>query len=203
MVEIEASANAIEGQQALQRLAPCQFKATFYGSNYARGYFMRKADFKQRSGWGDSVVNDEWELQGAIVLDPEERNSIGLHKNVVMLDFSGLYPSMMVSYNTSWESKVKRGEERDDDIIGDRCRFRRNPEGVLPRCVKELDVLRDKYKALRSECPKESKEYKKWDAAQKTVKRLQLLSMDLWRSRALHGRILTYLELSPMAVVML
>ena len=38
-----------------------------------------------------------------------------------MLDFSGLYPSMMISYNTSWESKVKRGEESDDDIIGDRC----------------------------------------------------------------------------------
>lgn len=177
MVEIETSANAIEGQQALQRLAPCQFKSTFYGSNYARGYFMRKADFKQRSGWGDSVVNDEWELQGAIVLDPEELNSVGLHKNVVMLDFSGLYPSMMISYNTSWESKVKRGEERDDDIIGDRCRFRREPEGVLPKCVKELDVLRDDYKAKRGnagqEHGKDSKEYKKWDAAQKTVKRLR------------------------------
>jgi len=173
MVEIESSANAIEGQQALQRLAPCQFKSTFYGSNYARGYFMRKADFKQRSGWGDSYVDDEWELQGAIVLDPEELNSVGLHKNVVMLDFSGLYPSMMISYNTSWETKVKRGEESDDDIIGDRCRFRREPEGVLPRCVKELDVLRDEYKAKRSQSPKDSKEYKKWDAAQKTVKRLR------------------------------
>ena len=173
MVEIEASANAIEGQQALQRLAPCQFKSTFYGSNYARGYFMRKADFKQRSGWGDAVSNDDWELQGAIVLDPEELNSVGLHKNVVMLDFSGLYPSMMISYNTSWESKVKRGEESDDDIIGDRCRFRREPEGVLPRCVKELDVLRDEYKELRSRYSKDTKEYKKWDAAQKTVKRLR------------------------------
>ena len=46
-------------------------------------------------------------IQGAIVLDPEELDQVGLHKNVVMLDFSGLYPSMMISYNTSWESKVK------------------------------------------------------------------------------------------------
>ena len=48
---------------------------------------MRKANFKQRSGWGDAVSNDEWEPQGAIVLDPEELDS-WLHKNVVMLDFS-------------------------------------------------------------------------------------------------------------------
>ena len=47
----------------------------------------------------------------------------------------------------------------------------------LPRCVKELDVLRDEYKELRSQYSKETKEYKKWDAAQKTVKRLRLLSM--------------------------
>ena len=87
MVEIEASANAIEGQQALQRLAPRQFKATFYGSNYARGYFMRKANFKQRSGWGDAISNDEWELQGAIVLDPEELDSVGLHKKCSYVGF--------------------------------------------------------------------------------------------------------------------
>ena len=68
-----------------------------------------------------------------------------------ILDFAGLYPSMMVAYNTSWETKVKPGEERDDDIIGDGCRFCREPEGILPTCVKELDVLRDEYKAKRAD----------------------------------------------------
>lgn len=177
MVEIEGGYNAIEGQQALQQLSPCQFKSTFYGSYYGRVYFMRKADFKQKSGWSDSINEDDWELTGAIVLDPEELNSVGLHKNVVMLDFAGLYPSMMVAYNTSFETKVKPGFESDDDIIGDGCRFKREPIGLLPSCVKELDGLRDEYKNRRKVAGethgKGSEEYRKWDDAQKTVKRLR------------------------------
>jgi len=94
-----------------------------------------------------------------------------------MLDFSGLYPSMMIAYNTSFETKVKRGEERDDDIIGDGCRFRKEPIGLLPSCVKELDGLRDEYKNKRAVAGethgKDSESYRKWDDAQKTVKRLR------------------------------
>ena len=42
MVDIETKYNLVEGQQALQQLAKCQFNSTFYGSSYARVYFMRK-----------------------------------------------------------------------------------------------------------------------------------------------------------------
>ena len=187
MVEIDSEWNLIEGQQNLQELAMCQYNSTFSGSSYARVYFMRKANFIQKTGWQQTF--DE-ELQGAIIMNPAPRpavvaegddtiytDSIGLHKNVCILDFAGLYPSIMVAYNTSWETKVKAGQERDDDIIGDGCRFRRSPEGVLPKCVKELDGLRDRYKALRQEAANEhgkgSDAYRKWDGAQMTVKRLR------------------------------
>ena len=167
---------------------------------------MRKADFKQVSGWSDAGQIDDWELQGAIVLDPEELGTVGLHKNVTMLDFSGLYPSMMVAFNTSHETLVPKGQERDDDIIGDRCRFRKNPVGLLPKCVMELDVLRDEYKRLRGEAGethgKDSKEYKKWDdALRRLLKGYARPSMDLWLSMASHGLTLISLELSLMVVV--
>jgi DNA polymerase elongation subunit (family B) len=75
------------------------------------------------------------------------------------------------------EGAHRDGEESDDDIIGDGCRFRRSPQGILPTCVKELDGLRDHYKALMREAAskhgKTSSEYKKWDTAQKSVKRLR------------------------------
>ena len=51
MVDIEEKYNLINGQMALQSLAKCKLDSTFYGSNYARVYFMRKAAFKQRTGW--------------------------------------------------------------------------------------------------------------------------------------------------------
>ncbi len=177
MVIIERDYNLIEGQQNLQQLAKCCFKSTFYGSSYARVYFMRKAGFKQKTGWESAGAQDDWDLTGAIVLDPEEIGTVGLHKNTVILDFAGLYPSMMVAYNASWETKVKPGEESETDIIGDGCRFKREPMGILPSCVKELDSLRDHYKDLRKKASEEhgkaSNEYRKWDDAQKTVKRLR------------------------------
>jgi len=175
MVQIEEDYNLINGQQKFQELAMCEFSATLTGSAMARVFFMREADFIQKTGWQD--YDEDEELQGAIIMDPEEMNTIGLHKNVVILDFAGLYPSMMVAYNTSFETKVKPGEERDDDIIGDGCRFRRSPMGLLPKCVIKLDKLRDEYKALRQaaaeEHGKSSLEYRKWDDAQKSVKRLR------------------------------
>ena len=122
-----------------------------------------------------------------------------------MLDFSGLYPSMMVAFNTSHETLVPKGQEQDDDIIGDRCRFRKNPVGLLPKCVMELDVLRDEYKRLRGEAGethgKDSKEYKKWDDAQRLSKGFERHSMDLWLSMASHGLTSTSLEPLLMVVV--
>lgn len=179
MVDIEEKFNLTNGQLSLQQLAKCQFSSTFYGSSYARVYFMRKAPFKQKSGWynASSEVDEDDKLQGAIVVDPEELGTVGLHKNVVILDYAGLYPSMMIAYNTSWETKVTKGNESDDDIIGDGCRFKREPMGILPTSVKELDGLRDYYKNLRDKVAategKKSEDYRKWDDAQKTVKRLR------------------------------
>ena len=180
MVDIEDKYNLVNGQMALQQLAKCQISSTFYGSSYARVYFMRKANFKQRSGYYASKTDkgtDDMALQGAIVLDPEDLDSVGLHKNVAILDFAGLYPSCMVAANCSFETKVAKGDEQDDDIIGDGCRFRRSPIGILPASVLELDELRDEYKAKRDVAAltdgKTSNEFRKWDDAQKTVKRLR------------------------------
>ena len=75
MVDIDEKYNLVRGQQNLQELAKCQYNSTFSGSSYARVYFMRNADFIQKTGWQETF--DE-ELKGAIIMDPEEMGTIGL-----------------------------------------------------------------------------------------------------------------------------
>jgi DNA polymerase elongation subunit (family B) len=65
----------------------------------------------------------------------------------------------------------------DDYVPGIGCKFKRDPIGILPTVVLELDELRNDYKAKRKEAldkhGKESTEYRKWNTAQLTVKRMR------------------------------
>ena len=106
MKMIDDKYNVVDGQLALQELCGCSYVSTFYGSNFARVYFMRKADFKQRTGKRRRGEKSKDKAKGALVLDPEELKTYGINNNVAILDYSGLYPAMMVAYNTSWETRV-------------------------------------------------------------------------------------------------
>src|SRR5437867_6414082 len=63
--------------------------------------------------------------KGAIVLEPK----IGLHDNVASLDFSSMYPSLMIKYNISPDTLIT-GRETDDifEVPEVRHRFRRSEE---------------------------------------------------------------------------
>ena len=65
----------------------------------------------------------------------------------------------------------------DEYVPGIGCKFKREPMGILPTVVLELDELRNDYKAKRKEAlekhGKESAEYRKWNTAQLTVKRMR------------------------------
>ncbi len=64
-----------------------------------------------------------------------------------------------------------------DTIQGKGCRFKREPMGILPSIVLELDELRSEYKARRKAALAshglKSTEYRKWDTAQLGVKRMR------------------------------
>ena len=76
----------------------------------------------------------------AIVMDPEDLDSVGVHKNVCILDFAGLYPSMMVAYNTSWETKVK--PVRKEMTISSVMVTNSAKSQEVSSCRYELDVWR-------------------------------------------------------------
>ena len=193
LVEIDEAYNVVNSYKVIQNLVGCQFKSTFYATYLARVMFTKEADWQQvtpRYQEDEADKDEDDDLQGAIVMnpkpEPEERepddydvycDSVGLHDWTVILDFAGLYPSIMCAYNTCHSTKVLPGMPHlEDDMIGHKgVRFRKNPIGVLPRMVLQLDEQRDEYKARlkEAEAAGDKKAAMKWNTMQLGVKRLR------------------------------
>lgn len=86
------------------------------------------------------VVETDKKVGGGMVYDA----IIGLHKNVIVLDYKGLYPSIMRSLNMSIETKSEDG----DIVAANGVRFRSDIKGKTPEILEILTDLRNKYKAL-------------------------------------------------------
>ena len=177
-------------------------KSTFYATYLARTMFERRAWWKSRTPRyveEEDEDDEDDDLKGAIVLNPAKEpelredgdddvytDSVGVHDWTVILDFAGLYPSMMISQNTCPSTKVRPGMKHlDDDIIGyNNVRFRRQPMGVLPSIVADLDKKRDEYKALlkEAEAANDKKAALKWNTMQLNVKRLRASFTESWLS---------------------
>jgi DNA polymerase I len=90
--------------------------------------------------------------RGATVLEPET----GLHDNVVVLDFTSMYPNLMVNYNLSPDTLVKAGEKLSEESVyvipevGHR--FRKTPDGfyrvVLRNLIKQRSKIRKELEGL-------------------------------------------------------
>ena len=163
---------------SLQRLLVAPFDACFYASNMGGIYFMRKATWKAPTGNKDK---EKVEYEGAMIYDPTTEGTNGLHLGVAAFDFAGLYPSMMIARNISWETKsseetgfgVKILTPRDfsEEDDSDMRYFKTDKLGLLPSAVLELKELRNEYKRKMKES-NSKEEYAKWNNNQLAVKRL-------------------------------
>jgi DNA polymerase I len=105
--------------------------------------------------------------RGAIVLEPK----VGLHENVASLDFSSMYPSLMIKYNISPDTLV-RGTEKDDtfEVPEVKHRFRKHPSGFYRIVLTKLIDARKATKAeLKRLAPKDPR-YPLLKAREKAVK---------------------------------
>jgi len=165
---------------ALQRLLIAPFDACFYASNMASIYFMRNASWKAPTGKRE----EKQHYKGAMIYEPSKEGTNGLHMGVAAFDFAGLYPSMMIARNISWETKSLHPTEfavnlltpRDfSDREGwgeiDMRYYKTNELGLLPKAVLELKDLRDIYKKHMRDATSDA-EYVKWNNNQMAVKRL-------------------------------
>jgi len=181
LVRIDETNFCSEAIIALQRLLKAPFEACFYASHMGSIYFMRNADWICKTG---SKVDKREEYEGAMIYDPLSENTNGLHLKVAAFDFAGLYPSMMIARNISWETKSEEPTEFGCDIATPRdfseakrthmLYYKTDKLGLLPRAVLELKELRNEYKRLMRDAREagDDLEAVKWHNNQMAVKRL-------------------------------
>ena len=177
LVRIDEKNHTVDAIVALQRLLRAPFDACFHASKMGNIYFMRNADWKPATGKSEDRVS----YDGAMVYDPLSEDTNGLHLGVAAFDFAGLYPSMIIARNISWETRSEEptklvanlktpkdfSQLKDEDLRY----FRTDVLGVLPKALINLKGLRNEYKKKMKDSNDKS-EYSKWNNNQLAVKRL-------------------------------
>ena len=194
---------------ALQRLLKAPFESCFFASHMGSIYFMRNASWKCKTGkklktkkceaCGFENPKDKQlktckkcgeslSYSGAMIYHPvKEGGTNGLHLNVAAFDFAGLYPSMIVARNISFETVSETPtlfgadlntpqnlQPLPEDYSEDMVYFKTDELGLLPRSILELKALRNAYKKEMKEARENGlKEgVVKWNNNQMAVKRL-------------------------------
>lgn len=109
-------------------------------------------------------------FEGGFVLPPEK----GVHEDVIALDFSSMYPTIMISFNISPDTFVEpnEAEEESDLYVAPEVghAFKKAPDGFFKRIMSDLITRRKAIKAEMKKYDKTSDEYRLLDIQQQSVK---------------------------------
>jgi len=171
MQALETKHEIIEFYDNIRIVVGCTFDETLEASKYVDVFLLRYAKDKfllPRRPKGEKRQN----YVGAVVLPPEK----GVHKNVVFLDFTKMYPSILISYNISPETlrlaKPKEphytlpiGLRFKDEFGNDYVEWReayylKEPKGFLPNVATDLIQLRNSVQTDMLAQPRDSQKYK-------------------------------------------
>jgi len=104
--------------------------------------------------------------KGAVVLEPRP----GLHEDIAVIDFSSMYPSIMMKYNASPDTLVI-GDCNDCYVAPENnYRFRKTPEGLYPGLLRVLVESRRKVRELMKSYPENSPDWVLLNERQRALK---------------------------------
>lgn len=93
------------------------------------------------------ITSSEFKYEGAIVADPVP----GIYNWCIILDFSSLYPSVIISNNICYSTYIYNDDIHEDDCnivkIGEKIyKFLKSPKGIIPNLLEKLLYKRDETK---------------------------------------------------------
>jgi len=150
---------------SLQRLCGVTFPSCHNVTRFARGLLSRRTDWKAPT----RSQQEKQEYEGAFIPPPRP----GRYEGVACVDYKGLYPSIILSHNLSWETQVHPDQANEDNVhrLPDGTCWRQGVDALLPRIVTEMFDLRDLYKRKMRESESE-RERSGWNTMQLAVKRV-------------------------------
>ncbi|RLF16497.1 MAG: DNA polymerase II [Thermoprotei archaeon] len=132
-------------------------------------YLMREA-YDEKELIPNRVEKPYSTYKGAIVLRPKK----GVHENIAVLDFSSMYPNIMIAYNISPDTYVPPDKVDDPSkyYIAPEVNhaFRKEPPGFYKKVLSRLLTFRKRLKEEMNKYPPNSIEYRILNERQKAVK---------------------------------
>lgn len=159
---IDEARNVTDFFVEMVRLTGVGLKSVANVTNFARGLISRRTKKKAPSRY----QAERRDLQGAEFILKEP----GLYENVAVIDYKGLYPSLMTGFNLSWETK-RFGPGENIIKLENGTYWDQSEKGVLPQIVDYLFDYRDVCKKNMRDA-KTKEERAAWNTTQSAVKRV-------------------------------
>ncbi|MEM1660243.1 MAG: DNA polymerase domain-containing protein [Candidatus Bathyarchaeia archaeon] len=133
-------------------------------------WFLIKHAYKRGELVPKRVEKQYVPYAGAIVLKPKP----GLHENIAVLDFTAMYPNLMIRYNISPDTYLSPDDPMPPSgaytapEVGHK--FRKDPPGFYKEVLSYLINVRDRIRSEMKKYPPDSLEYRLLNARQKAIK---------------------------------
>jgi len=169
MLLIDRKLGLIDTFDGMRRVCGCRLEDTMFTSMY--GDIATLREFHGHYVLGTRGKSERVQMEGAYVHQPKK----GVHDKVIMVDFAGMYPNIIMSYNISPETLVRSPADPEayhniPDVRD--AHFRKDIPGIVPKMIKKLMAFRGEIKAKMKQYDFDDSEYQVLDKRQYGIKQM-------------------------------
>ncbi len=137
--QIDKRCKVVDFFDEIRRKCRIQFNDVYKTTAMVDGFLLTRLNKKVILPTTKRNPNEDFD--GALVIDPVP----GIYNNVICADVASMYPSMIKTYNISYETVDKEGILLPIKFNGEPISFSRDP-GIIPMFLDELKEERKGYK---------------------------------------------------------